>query len=134
MADVDHVKIEKKTSQIGSFQSALEEAKRRAREAKPKKAVPREDSHEENTRLGNAGDVTVRNGKPVETDPPTTKVYTGLKPARKNKYAETVTGKRTSSDSSGVSSPHLTLTDEGSTRPFAPAKKPKRTPAKYDEM
>lgn len=117
MAGVKHVKTEEQSPQIGSFRFALEEARRRAREANSKKELPREaKSHA--ARPGNA--------------------YTGLKPARKRKHGETITGKTSpvqrSSESSSVSSPYITPTEEGNKRPFAPPKKLKRAPAKYDEM
>ena len=131
------VKNEETNPQIGSFQFALEEAKRRARaanatkelalESKPQVAVSNKVGH------GNAANV----GKP-NAIAPNASVYTGLISGKKRRHGEAVMEKAVSpaqrSDDSTITPPLLTPIDEGSKRPFAPPKKAKRAPTKYDEM
>lgn len=131
------VKNEETNPQIGSFQFALEEAKRRARAANATKELALESKPQvaESNKVGHGSAANV--GKP-NTNAPNANVYAGLTSGKKRKHEEVVMEKAASpaqcSDNSALTSPRLTPIDEGSKRPFAPPKKAKRAPTKYDEM
>lgn len=124
-AEVDHVKTEEQSPKIGSFQFALNEAKRRAKEANPRKQLSFEITPP----------VSV---KEERVNKPSINAYAGLTAAKKRKHDDIVTETAMSpvqrSDGSGHTSPDLTPTEDGSKRPFAPPKKARGVPAKYDEM
>lgn len=132
------VKKEEQSPRIGTFEFALAEAKRRAWAANPSRKLPLEKKDQASTPVI-AEQVKVTRGEEPADKPPHANKYGGLTAAKKRKREVTATTNAPSpaprsEDSSSVSSPLPTPTEEGSNRPFAPPKKAKRAPTKYDDM
>jgi hypothetical protein len=108
---------------VGSFQFALEEAKRRARMANLKRELPPEVNPQ------TAISAKVVNVNTTKENPRNHNKYAKLKPAKKRNFEETFTERRVlpmqRPDGSSLSSPPLTPTEKGSKRPFVPAKRPR---------
>ena len=138
MMELNNIKIKEPSMQVRDFKLALEHAKMKASDANPRKQLPLKVDLKEEVHGIVTGNETP--DSKIQYDAvPTGNVYAGLTSATKRKRSEIITTNKTSpsqrsSDSSTVSSPHLTPTGESSKRPFAPAKKGKRAPTKYDEM
>lgn len=84
-------------------------------------------------------EVKAMSGKEPDDKPTHANKYGLLLAATKRKREKTATADAASlaprsEDSSSVSSPLPTPTEESSNRPFAPPKKAKRVPTKYDDM